>query len=263
MLYYDLVYYTMPNSERLRKIQRRTGEVLSTVALLGLLSGCAEPWPEPRADAVPPSDTPSHLLQDAYGEQNPETDNIHSIYDELMKTYLPRLATELRWTEQKGESAYDLKGIQSRFPGTDSLILYTPLSIDGTPYVAYLFPKSDQLKRRGGFAVIPDSPHVVLVRLDTEQFEGYLTDNQDLIARVLRTVYADVPSLTTREMQVTSLDTQGTMYLIRKQWESNEIGTVRIEDYLFAPDSNWEHDEEDGVWRRPLSKTPKTCLTGC
>lgn len=252
----------MPNRE-IQRFINRAGGALSTVALLGILSGCAEPWPAPRADATTQPGTPSHLTIDRYGEQNPETDSIAAIFDDLMKSHLPRLATELRWSEQQGKSVYDLKGIQSRFIGTESIVIHFSTAIDGTNYQVFLFPKSEQLKRKGGYAVIPDSPHVVLVRQGTDRSEAYLIDNQDLIDRVMRTIYADAPRLTTREMQALSTENQLAMRVIQRQWQANGMGTVRIEDHLFAPDSSWVHDDTAGVWRRPLIKAPKTCLTGC
>lgn len=254
----------MLNSERFRRTKRRVGTALSFVAVLGMLSSCVDPWPSPKASSVPPSDAPSHLVQGDYGEQNPETDSIQAIFDEaIMKAHLSRLATEHRSTTEKGNSVFDFKGIQSRFIGTDSLVLHYSTSIDGTNYQVFLFPKSDQLKRKGGYAVIPDSPHVVLVRQGTERSEAFLTDNQELIDRVMRTIYADIPSVTTREMQALSTESQLAMRVIQRQWQAKGMGTVRIEDYLFAPDSNWEHDKENGVWLRPLIKAPKICLTGC
>lgn len=265
MIYYDLqkyIIYTMPNRE-IQRVINQVGSALSTVALVGLLSGCAEPWPAPQANATTPPETPSHLTIDRYGEQNPETDSIAAIFDDLMKAHLPRLATEHRSTAEKGNSVFDFKGIQSRFIGTESLILHLTTSIDGTEYQVFLFPKSDQLKRKGGYAVIPDSPHVVLVRQGTDRSEAFLTDNQELIERVKRTIYADIPSLSTREMQVLSTESQLAMRVIQRQWQAKGMGTVIIEDHLFAPDSNWEHDKENGVWLRPLIKAPKTCLTGC
>lgn len=252
----------MPNRE-IQRFINRAGGALSAVALLGLLTGCAEPLPTSQADASTPKGTPTHLLQEGYGEQNPETDSIAAIFDDLMKAHLPRLATEFGWTVQRLGSILDAKGIQSRFSGVESLVLYYTTSINNTDYQVYLFPKSEQLKRKGDYAVIPDSPHVVLVKLGQQGSEAYLTDNQKIIDRVLRTIYADIPSLSTREMQTLSTESQLAMQVIREQWQANGMGTVRIEDYLFAPDSNWEHDEEDGVWYRPLIKAPKTCLTGC
>lgn len=252
----------MPNSE-IQRFINRAGGALSTVALLTLLTGCPEPVPAPQANATTPPGTPSHLSIDRYGEQNPETDSIAAIFDDLMKAHLPRLATEHRWTAEKGNAVYDFKGIQSRFIGTDSLVLHYSTSIDGTNYQVFLFPKSDQLKRKGGYAVIPDSPHVVLVRQGTDRSEAFLTDNQELIERVKRTIYADIPSLTTREMQVLSTESQLAMQVISRQWQANGMGTVIIENHLFAPDSSWIHDKTSGVWRRPLIKAPKTCLTGC
>ena len=252
----------MPNRE-IQRVINQVGSTLSTVALLGLLTGCAEPVPASQANVTTPPGTPSHLTIDRYGDQNPETDSIAAIFDGLMKAHLPRLATEHRWTAEQGNAVYDFKGIQSRFIGTESLIPYFSTSIDGTNYQVFLFPKSEQLKRKGGYAVIPDSPHVVLVRQGTDRSEAYLTDNQELIDRVMRTIYADVPSLTTREMQVLSTESQLAMRVIQRQWQANGMGTVRIEDHLFAPDSSWFHDESAGVWRRPLIKAPKTCLIGC
>jgi len=252
----------MPNRE-IQRFINRAGGALSAVALLGLLTGCPEPVPASQADATTPPGTPSHLTIDRYGEQNPETDSIIAIYDDLMKAHLPRLATEHRWTAEKGNSVYDLKGIQSRFIGTEALVLQFTTSIDGTNYQVFLFPKSDQLKRKGGYAVIPDSPHVVLVRQGTQRTEAYLTDNQALIDRVMRTIYADVPAYSTRELQSLSTESQLALQVIRREWQTNGMGTVRIEDHLFAPDSSWVRDKTAGVWRRPLIKAPEICLSGC
>jgi hypothetical protein len=265
MIYYDLqkyIIYTMPNRE-IQRFINRAGGALSALALLGLLTSCPEPVPASQANATTPPGTPSHLTIDRYGEQNPETDSIAAIFDDLMKAHLPRLATEYGWTVERSGSILDAKGIQSRFSGVESLVPYHTTSFNGTDYQVYLFPKSEQLKRKGDYAVIPDSPHVVLVKLGQQGSEAYLTDNQKIIDRVLQTIYADIPSLSTREMQVLSTESQLAMRVIQRQWQAKGMGTVRIEDYLFAPDSNWEHDKENGVWLRPLIKAPKTCLTGC
>ena len=257
----------MKPKESLHRISHRIPAFISLAALSMQLLACQDSGSNLGGQILRDySLAPTAQPTETGSTEQTEQDGIEEKYATLMKSYLPRLATEVRTTEDRGKSrksTWDIKGIQSRFPGKAELIFVSPVDLSGTAYQAFLFPKSDQLKRRGNYAIIPDSPYVVLVTQNPSDSRALLTNNQAIIARVLTTTYRDIPALSTREMREQSAESQWALSVIQEQWAQNGMGTIRIQDYLFTPDSTWEHDVVRGEWRRELIKVPATCLTGC